>query len=306
MSWYEGAPSLFRRLQLPRPRARRNSALERRTRNRKVTRSKFAGEAARIARDEGKKCRSDAPARSRPGIPGRDRSGRGAGGSRTRTPRCWSRLVRARARGSLSFRLRCRRGGEPAASAEEVFARAELIVKVKEPQAAERARLRPDQVLFTYLHLAADLAQTQGLMASRCHGDRLRDGDGPEGWPAAARADVGSGRASWRRRSGLGRCRRRPAGAECCSAACQGWRRGRVAMIGGGVVGSNAARIARGHGRQVTVLDAQARIRSSTTRSAGWWKRATRRRGDDRGAGGRSADLVIGAVLIPGAAARSW
>ena len=65
------------------------------------------------------------------------------------------------------------------ATAADVFATAEMIVKVKEPQPPEIALLRRGQVLFTYLHLAADKAQTEGLMQLRCHLHRLRDRDRP-------------------------------------------------------------------------------------------------------------------------------
>ena len=68
-------------------------------------------------------------------------------------------------------------GAEILARAADVFAAAEMIVKVKEPQPQEVAALREDQVLFTYLHLAADRAQTEGLLRSGRGRDRLRDGD---------------------------------------------------------------------------------------------------------------------------------
>ena len=64
-------------------------------------------------------------------------------------------------------------GAQIARTAEEVFARSDMIVKVKEPQPSEWAQLRPDQILYTYLHLAPDLAQTEGLIASRRNGRGL-------------------------------------------------------------------------------------------------------------------------------------
>ena len=86
-------------------------------------------------------------------------------------------------------------GAEIAASAEPIFERAELIVKVKEPLASERRKLRRGQVLFTYLHLAPDPEQAKDLMArGRCR-HRLRDGDRRARQAAAAHADVGGGRA---------------------------------------------------------------------------------------------------------------
>ncbi len=91
-------------------------------------------------------------------------------------------------------------GAEIVADADQVFGRAELIVKVKEPLAPERKMLRAGQVLFTYLHLAPDPQQTADLDGRRRHRHRLRDGDQPAGHLAAAHADVGG---------------RRPHGAAC-------------------------------------------------------------------------------------------
>ena len=85
-------------------------------------------------------------------------------------------------------------GARIVADAEEVFATSEMIVKVKEPLAAERKRLRRGQVLFTYLHLAPDREQTQDLLEERRHGDRLRDRHLALRHAAAADADVGDRR----------------------------------------------------------------------------------------------------------------
>ena len=97
-------------------------------------------------------------------------------------------------------------------------------MKVKEPQAEERARLRAGQVLFTYLHLAPDPEQTRDLLASGVTAiayETVTDRNG--GLPLLApMSEVAGG---WRRRSGPGRCRRRTAGAGCCWAGCRGWRR---------------------------------------------------------------------------------
>lgn len=86
-------------------------------------------------------------------------------------------------------------GAEVVADAATLFASAELIVKVKEPQAAECARLRPGQILFTYLHLAPDLAQTQALLASGATCIAYETVTQREGGAAPIGTDVGGGRA---------------------------------------------------------------------------------------------------------------
>ena len=123
-------------------------------------------------------------------------------------------------------------GARIAADAAEVFAASELIVKVKEPLATERKRLRAGQVLFTYLHLAPDPEQTHDLLEERRDRHRLRDGDLADRHPAAADADVGDrrpARAAGRRalsRAHLGRTRR-AAGRRAGRAAGRGRGAGR-------------------------------------------------------------------------------
>ena len=94
-------------------------------------------------------------------------------------------------------------GARIVASAAEVFAKADMIVKVKEPQEVEWKMLREGQILFTYLHLAPDPEQARGLLASGCIARRLRDRDRRARRPAAARADERSGRASGDRGGGV-------------------------------------------------------------------------------------------------------
>ncbi len=99
-----------------------------------------------------------------------------------------------------------RAGARIVADAGAVFAEADMIVKVKEPLASEYSRLKPHQILFTYLHLAADPDQARGLHDIRGHRDRLRDGDGCGGRPAAARPHERGGRAASRSRLPPWRC----------------------------------------------------------------------------------------------------
>ncbi|MCX7071729.1 MAG: alanine dehydrogenase [Gammaproteobacteria bacterium] len=193
-------------------------------------------------------------------------------------------------------------GAEIADSAEEVFARADMIVKVKEPQPAECARLREGQVLFTYLHLAPDPAQTQALVDSGCVAiayETVSDGRG--GLPLLAPMSEVAGRMSIQ--AGAHAMEKAPGGNGVLLGGVPGVAPADVVVIGGGVVGYNAARIAVGMGANVTILD------RSLPRLA-WLDTAFDGRlttlystVDALETAVRHADLVIGAVLVPGAAA---
>jgi alanine dehydrogenase len=193
-------------------------------------------------------------------------------------------------------------GAEVVASAEEVFARAEMIIKVKEPQPEECRRLRPGQVLFTYLHLAPDPEQTRLLVESGAVAiayETVTDARG--GLPLLAPMSEVAGRMSVQ------------AGAHCLEKA-QGGRGvllggvpgvapARVVVIGGGVVGEKAARMAMGLGADVAVLDRNvARLKEL---DALYGPRLKTVYSSDETLEERvlQADLVVGAVLIPGAAA---
>ncbi|MGC2857332.1 alanine dehydrogenase [Novispirillum sp. DQ9] len=193
-------------------------------------------------------------------------------------------------------------GATVVATAEEVFASADMIVKVKEPQPAEYGLLRRGQVLFTYLHLAPDPRQTKALQEAGCVAiayETVTDGRG--GLPLLAPMSEVAGRMAVQ------------AGAHCLEKAAggrgvllggvPGVPPGKVVVLGGGVVGTNAARVALGLGAQVTLID----------------KSLPRLRELDQLFDGRvttlystmdnverevlDADLVIGAVLVPGDAA---
>src|SRR5690606_18726219 len=188
------------------------------------------------------------------------------------------------------------------ADATEVFATAELIVKVKEPQPEERARLREGQVLFTYLHLAPDPDQARDLMASGCVAiayETVTDARG--GLPLLAPMSAVAGRMSIQ--AGAHSLELAQGGSGVLLPGVPGVAPGRVLIVGGGVVGSNAARVALGIGARVVVLERSVpRINQLdqefgallTTRyaSSGVLE-------EELG----QADLVIGATLIPGAAA---
>lgn len=193
-------------------------------------------------------------------------------------------------------------GAQIVQTADEIFERAEMIVKVKEPQAVECQKLRKGQILFTYLHLAPDPEQTKALVKSGCTAiayETVTDAQG--GLPLLAPMSEIAGRMSIQ------------AGAHCLEKAqggrgvllggVPGIRPGKIVIIGGGVSGRNAAQMAVGVGADVTIIE----------------RSINRMRQLDDFFGGRvktlfstssiieecciDADLVIGAVLVPGAAA---
>ena len=193
-------------------------------------------------------------------------------------------------------------GARIAPDAATVFAEAELIVKVKEPQPFEWARLRPDQVLFTYLHLAPDRAQTEGLMASGCTAiayETVTDAQG--GLPLLAPMSEVAGRMAVQVGA---RCLEKEAGgAGILLSGVPGVPPGRVVVIGGGVVGSNAARIANGMRANVTVLDRNPRVLQALDIEFNGLVDTVFATRDAVERAVLDADLVIGAVLVPGAAA---
>ncbi|KIC35618.1 alanine dehydrogenase [Leisingera sp. ANG-M7] len=193
-------------------------------------------------------------------------------------------------------------GAEIATSAAEVFAHAEMIVKVKEPQAAERAMLREGQILYTYLHLAPDPEQTKDLVNSGavCIAyETVTDDNG--GLPLLKPMSQVAGRMSIQ--AGAGALEKAQGGRGVLLGGVPGVKPGNVVVIGGGVVGFNAAQMAVGLHADVTILDrnpavleklenhfeASAKVVYST--QAALEEEVS------------NADLVIGAVLIPGAAA---
>ena len=195
-----------------------------------------------------------------------------------------------------------RAGARIIASAAEVFAAAEMIVKVKEPQPNEWVRLRPGQILFTYLHLAADPEQARGLLASGCTAvayETVTDAKG--GLPLLAPMSEVAGRLSIEAAGGA--LQRHKGGRGLLLGGVPGVAPAKVVVLGGGVVGTHAARMAAGLGADVTVLDkslprlreldelfeGRVRTRYSTIEAIETEVFA--------------ADAVIGAVLVAGASA---
>ena len=193
-------------------------------------------------------------------------------------------------------------GAELLDEAAEVWARAELVLKVKEPIEAEYGFLRDDLVLFTYLHLAADRALTDRLLAERVTAiayetvqlpDRSLPLLAPMSEVAGRLAPIVGAHTLLRSQGGLG----------LLMPGVPGTRSAHVTIIGGGVAGSNAAVTAAGLGADVTVFDTNvARLRQLDERFQGRVKTAASNPFDlDRAV--VNSDLVIGSVLIPGARA---
>jgi alanine dehydrogenase len=193
-------------------------------------------------------------------------------------------------------------GATIVATAAEVFAAADMVVKVKEPLPAEIALLRADHVLFTYLHLAADKAQTEGLMKSgaTCIAyETVTDARGA--LPLLAPMSEVAGRMSVQ--VGAHCLEKEQGGAGVLLGGVPGVPAGKVVVIGGGVSGTNAARLAIGLGAQVTVIDRSITRLKELDQEFGAQLSTLFSTTDAIEQAVIDADLVIGAVLVPGAAA---
>ncbi len=193
-------------------------------------------------------------------------------------------------------------GAKVADTAEEIFAWADMIVKVKEPQAVERKMLREGQVLFTYLHLAPDPEQTRDLLESGCTAiayETVTDRNG--GLPLLAPMSEVAGRLA--PQVGAWTLQKANGGRGVLMGGVPGVGPARVVVIGGGVVGTHAARIAAGMGADVTVLDRSLpRLRYLDDVFGNVFNTSYASAGNTRDLV-YEADMVVGAVLIPGAAA---
>jgi alanine dehydrogenase len=193
-------------------------------------------------------------------------------------------------------------GADIVGDAAEVFAKAEMIVKVKEPQAPERQMLRPGQILFTYLHLAPDPEQTRDLVKSGaiCIAyETVTDDQG--GLPLLAPMSQVAGRLSIQ--AGAFCLERAHGGKGILLGGVPGVAAAKVVIIGGGVVGENAIMMALGMGAEVTVLDRTVDVLGRLSRRFGSALRtvySTRAAIEEYVL---AADMVIGAVLVVGAEA---
>ncbi|MEN3032361.1 alanine dehydrogenase [Chromobacterium amazonense] len=193
-------------------------------------------------------------------------------------------------------------GASIASNAEEVFERSEMIVKVKEPQPVECRMLRPGQVLFTYLHLAPDPDQTKLLIESDAIAiayETVTDERG--GLPLLAPMSEVAGRMAIQ--AGAHALEKAQGGRGVLLGGVPGVAPAKVVVIGGGVVGLNAARMAMGAGADVTILDKSLTRLKEIDMVFGGRIKTLMSNGANIDDSIRDADLVIGAVLIPGAAA---
>ena len=186
--------------------------------------------------------------------------------------------------------------------AQAIFAECEMVVKVKEPQAEERAMLREGQLLYTYLHLAPDPEQTAELVKSGATCIAYETVTGPGGTlPLLKPMSQVAGRMSIQ--AGATALQKEHGGRGVLLGGVPGVMPGKVIVIGGGVVGFNAAQMAAGLGADVTILDRSPEVleRVGTHFEARAKTRFSNQANVEESV--CEADLVIGAVLIPGAAA---
>jgi len=187
-------------------------------------------------------------------------------------------------------------------TADEIFAKAEMVIKVKEPQPEECKKLRPGQILYTYLHLAPDPEQTKLLVDSGASCIAYETVTSPGGGlPLLAPMSEVAGRMSVQ--AGAHHLEKAQGGLGVLLGGVPGVAPAEVLVVGGGVVGTQAARMAVGLGASVTILDRSLpRLRQLDTEFGGRVKcvYSTAEALEFHTA---EADLVIGAVLIPGAAA---
>jgi alanine dehydrogenase len=193
-------------------------------------------------------------------------------------------------------------GARIVATADEVFSAAQMIVKVKEPQKVEWERLRPDHILFTYLHLAPDAAQAIGLMQSGAAAiayETVTDANG--GLPLLAPMSEVAGRLSI---EAAALALRRPTGGRgVLMGGVPGVKPAKVVVLGGGVVGTHAARMAAGLGADVSIIDRSLpRLRQLDELFEGRVKTLASTM-DTIESEVLAADVVIGAVLVAGASA---
>lgn len=193
-------------------------------------------------------------------------------------------------------------GAEIVNEASEIFARADMIIKVKEPQPVECEMLREGQLLFTYLHLAPDPKQTELLVKSGCTAiayETVTDNAGT--LPLLAPMSEVAGRMSIQ--AGAHHLEKAQGGAGVLLGGVPGVAPAKVLIIGGGVVGTQAARMAVGMGADVTILDRSlTRLKQLDSEFDGRL-RTVYSTADAIEQYSSEADLVVGAVLIPGAAA---
>ncbi|MDI3324605.1 alanine dehydrogenase [Pontibacterium granulatum] len=193
-------------------------------------------------------------------------------------------------------------GASVTGSAEELYLNAEMIIKVKEPQPRECKLLSEGQTLFAYLHLAADRQQTDALIKSGCTAIAFETVTSPGGGlPLLAPMSEVAGRMSIQ--AGAHCLEKAQSGKGVLLGGVPGVPPAKVLVIGGGVVGENAARMALGLGAQVTIVDRSVPRLQQLDAQFGGRLQTLYSTQNNIEAAVLSADLIVGAVLIPGAAA---
>jgi alanine dehydrogenase len=193
-------------------------------------------------------------------------------------------------------------GAEIIADADQIYANAELVVKVKEPLAQERKKLRPGQVLFTYLHLAPDPQQTKDLLASGAIAIAYETVTSPQGTlPLLTPMSEVAGRMA--PHVGARCLEKENGGRGVLLGGVPGVPPADVVVLGGGVAGSHAGLISAGMGATVTVIDRNPEALRRVAERLGARVRTVFSTRDAIETLCRRADLVIAAVLLPGAAA---
>ena len=193
-------------------------------------------------------------------------------------------------------------GAQIKSSAQEIFEQAEMIVKVKEPQPSETKMLKEDQILFTYLHLAPDPEQAEGLIKSKCVAiayETVTDRTG--GLPLLRPMSEVAGRMSIQ--VGAYNLEKYPGGSGVLLGGVPGVEPAHVVVLGGGVVGTNALRMSIGLEADVTVIDRSLTRLQQLDAEFGSRLNTIYATFDAIERYVMKADLVIGAVLVPGAAA---
>ncbi|MDQ4419892.1 alanine dehydrogenase [Sphingobium sp. DEHP117] len=192
-------------------------------------------------------------------------------------------------------------GATIAADAAQVFAAAEMIVKVKEPQPGEWAQLREGQILFTYLHLAPDPEQTRGLLDSGVTAVAYETVTEGNGLPLLAPMSEVAGRLSIEAAATASRAYN--GGNGLLMGGVPGVAPARVVVLGGGVVGTHAARMAVGLGAEVSIVERSLPRLRALDELFGGRVRTRFSTLDGIEEEIRQADVVIGSVLVPGASA---
>ena len=184
----------------------------------------------------------------------------------------------------------------------DIFAKSDMIVKVKEPQLSEYTQLKEGQILFTYLHLAPDPEQTKGLIRSKCVAISYETITNDYGQlPLLVPMSEVAGRMSVQ--AGANALEKTHGGSGVLLAGVPGVAPANVIIIGGGVAGENAARMALGLGANVTILDRSIKRLEQLDRQYGPNLKTVYSTQKSLESLVKTADLVIGAVLIPGAKA---